>query len=74
MMVLGYFLGQKYYPIPYNLRKFFGYIGLALGLYFISRFIQTESWLINVGTGLILLAAYATVVLLIEKLRFSKLF
>jgi O-antigen/teichoic acid export membrane protein len=74
MMVFGYFLGQKYYPIPYNLRKFFGYIGLALGLYFISRFIQTESWLINVGTGLILLAAYATVVLLIEKLRFSKLF
>jgi len=29
-MVLSYYLGQKYYPIKYNLRKFFLYLGVAL--------------------------------------------
>jgi len=67
MMILCYLLGQKYYPIPYNLKKFFGFIGLALGLYFISRFIQPESWFLNVGSGLILLSAFAAVVWIVEK-------
>lgn len=67
MMILGYLLGQKYYPIPYNLKKFFGYIGLALGLYFISRFIQTDSWFLNVGSGLILFLIFPFIAWLIEK-------
>jgi O-antigen/teichoic acid export membrane protein len=71
MMMLGYFLGQKYYPIPYNLKKFFGYIGLAVGLYFVSRFIQTESWFLNVGSGLILLAGFISVVWFFEKPKLS---
>jgi O-antigen/teichoic acid export membrane protein len=71
MMVLGYFLGRKYYHIPYNLKKFFGYIGLALGIYFISRLIQTDSWFLNAGSGLILLSAFTAVVWLIEKPRLS---
>lgn len=36
-MILSYYWGQKYYPIKYNLRKFFLYIGLSIGLYFISK-------------------------------------
>lgn len=36
MMVLSYFLGQKYYPVKYNLRSIFVFAFLALGLYFIS--------------------------------------
>lgn len=35
-MVASYWLGQKYYPIHYNLRKFVLYFGLALLLFFIS--------------------------------------
>jgi len=71
MMILGYLLGQKYYPIPYNLKKFFGYIGLTVGLYFVSRFIQTDSWFLNVGSGLILLAAFVAVVWVVEKPKLS---
>jgi O-antigen/teichoic acid export membrane protein len=67
MMILGFLLGKKYYPIPYNLKKFFGYIGLALTLYFISRIIQADSWFLNVGSGLILLAAFSAVVWIVEK-------
>ena len=36
MMVTSYLLGQKYYPIKYNLRSIFVFTFLALGFYFIS--------------------------------------
>ena len=35
-MIASYLLGQKHYPIHYNLRKFGLYLGLALGLFFIA--------------------------------------
>lgn len=41
-MVLSYILGQKHYPIKYNLRKFALYFGLALGLYLITYFIDMD--------------------------------
>ena len=36
MMVVSYVLGQKYYPIKYNMRSIFVFTALALGFYFIS--------------------------------------
>lgn len=36
MMILAYLLGQKYYPIKYNLRSVFVFASLALLLYFVS--------------------------------------
>jgi O-antigen/teichoic acid export membrane protein len=36
MMVLSYVLGQKYFPVKYNLRAITVYSSLALGLYLIS--------------------------------------
>ena len=38
MMVTSYILGQKYYPIKYNLRSISVFTCLALGFYFISTF------------------------------------
>lgn len=43
MMLASYFIGQKHYPIPYNLRSFFFYIILALILWQASSFIA--QWL-----------------------------
>lgn len=37
MMVLSYFLGQKFYPIKYNLKAMSVYAALTLVLYLISR-------------------------------------
>lgn len=36
MLILAYFWGQKYFPIKYNIRRFFLYIGMAVGLYLLS--------------------------------------
>ncbi len=41
-MLFSYYLGQKYYPIKYNLRKFFLYLGAALVLYFLSTILNME--------------------------------
>jgi O-antigen/teichoic acid export membrane protein len=46
-MVLSYFLGQKYYPIKYNRRKFTMYVGGSIVLYFIANALMPDSitWL-----------------------------
>jgi O-antigen/teichoic acid export membrane protein len=36
MMIISYLLGQKYYPVKYNLRSIFVFAFLAMAFYFIS--------------------------------------
>ena len=42
-MVASYLLGQKYYRINYNLRKFSLYFGTALFFYFLTYFIDLDA-------------------------------
>lgn len=46
-MVLSYYLGQKYYPIKYNRRKFAMYVGGSIVIYFIANALMPDSitWL-----------------------------
>jgi O-antigen/teichoic acid export membrane protein len=63
-MVASYLLGQKYFPIKYNLRKFFLYMGFSLGIFFLAGFFHLEegsvfkfivnNFLIAVFIGLVL--------------------
>jgi len=53
MMVMSYLTGQKHYPIPYDLKRIFFYMGFALGLYFLSVYISSVRTLSNVQTLLI---------------------
>jgi O-antigen/teichoic acid export membrane protein len=41
-MMLSYLLGQKYYPIAYNVKRFLMYLGTALGFYFITVWMNLE--------------------------------
>lgn len=41
-MIISYFMGQKHYPIKYNLRKFSLYLGLALLLYVLTLLINVD--------------------------------
>jgi len=43
-MVASYLLGQKYYPIKYNLRKFFVFLGSSLLLFQIARWVDVQSF------------------------------
>lgn len=72
-MVASYLLGQKYYPIKYNLRKFVLYLGTALLFYSIAYLLNMEAgstakFLLN--NFLILL--YIGLVYSMEKSSFKK--
>ncbi len=71
MMVASYALGQKYYPIKYNLRSISVFTFLALGFYFISTLYSTmESTTIKLILNNILLALFT---LIFYKLEFDNL-
>jgi O-antigen/teichoic acid export membrane protein len=42
MLGVSYFLGQKHYPIPYNLIKVFGYTALAMLIFFLKADLEID--------------------------------
>jgi O-antigen/teichoic acid export membrane protein len=71
MMVISYVMGQKYYPIKYNLRSIFVFTCLALVLYFLSTvFNNMENVVIKLVLNNILLGVFAFI---FYKLEFNNL-
>ena len=73
MMVMGYLIGQKYYPINYNLKKFFGYIGLALVLYGVSNWVDATSFIYKMLIGSVLTAVFLLIVWRFERSAIASL-
>jgi O-antigen/teichoic acid export membrane protein len=45
MMAAGWYFGQKYYPVQYPLGRMTTYVGLAVGLYLLSKWLKlTLNW------------------------------
>lgn len=70
MMMLSYILGQKNYPIPYNLKKTLGYLGAAIVLVLLS--FQLFDRNIFIGNGLFLL--FAVAIIYIERKELKAIF
>lgn len=75
MMIASYLLGQKHYPIPYDIKKCFGYIGLSIGLFVIHD--QLRKMDLNMlplhGLAILLITIFFLIALKIEKKEFSKI-
>ena len=68
MSVISYFLGQKFYPVPYQVGHFFFYLFLAIGIFFIGRFLHAivaPVLYYVIATGLI--GMYVLLVYVVEK-------
>ena len=63
MMVLSYYFGRKYYPIPYNLKKISLYLLVSVIFSFISFYQFRGQYII----GITLLIVFLTMVYLLEK-------
>ena len=63
MMVISYILGQKYYPIPYNLKKILAYLIVSTIIVFSSFFIFNK----NIYIGNAMLVAFVCGVAYFEK-------
>jgi hypothetical protein len=67
MMILSYLLGQKFFPVKYNVTKFAGYTGLSIVLYAASLVIKPEIEVIRIASHTLLLLIFVGGVLLAEK-------
>jgi O-antigen/teichoic acid export membrane protein len=56
MMIISYILGNKYYPIPYDLKKIGGYLLLSIGFSAISFYGFRENYVVGISLLLLFLA------------------
>jgi len=63
MMIISYFLGQYYYPIPYNMKKLLLYLVLSILFSYLSYY--TFNGNLILGNGLFLI--FLGLVLFLEK-------
>ncbi len=67
-MVMSYVLGQRYYPIKYNLRKFFLYLGLAIFLFYIAGIFHfSEGSIVKIFVNNLLILIYIAIIWYMEK-------
>ena len=62
-MLMSFFIGRKYYPVPYDTKGILGFVALALGIYVVMTALSLpglalNSWLF-MGIGTLLLGVYA---------------
>lgn len=72
MMVVCYLIGQRYFPVKYNLQKFFGYLGFAVLIYFVSTNFIIQSLFLRIIIHTLFLFVFLTGVFIIEKPRLTK--
>ncbi|MGB0369294.1 MAG: lipopolysaccharide biosynthesis protein [Flavobacteriales bacterium] len=58
MMLASYFLGQKYYPVPYEVGKLAAFLIGAIGLYGVSEVLNLPQGLVGWLINLVFLLAY----------------
>ncbi len=63
MMLLSYFLGRRYYPIPYNIRKISFYLGISITFSILSYYVFNR----NLYIGLALLLVFLGLLYRLEK-------
>jgi O-antigen/teichoic acid export membrane protein len=76
MMILSYKLGQKYYPVPYPVKKLISYVVLVVLIYLLHVAITTwisESYWFSISTGFVLFGFFTWFVSKIEAKELAKL-
>lgn len=74
MMIISYIYGQKYYPIPYNLKRIGLYFSFAAIIYIISLFTSVQNALIKYALHSFFLAIFIFSVFKLEKNELGALF
>jgi O-antigen/teichoic acid export membrane protein len=69
MIVVSYFLGLRYYPIPYNLKAIFTYFAVGLGLFGLSDLLVHQGLWLRLTANTILLGVYIIFVFRFEKIN-----
>ena len=71
-MLFSYFIGQKKYPIPYNLRAIASYVLLAALLYLLSAVVEVEHLVLRLAFRSLLLLLFLGWVIYKERFIFKR--
>ncbi len=74
MLFISYFLGQKFYPIPYDTKRIGSYFLIAISLFIVSRITNDYSPLLKYFIHTIFIVLFLLTVLKFEKNEFISLF
>lgn len=74
VLTISYFLGQKYYPVPYNLKRIGLYFIAAAALYSISLVFADMHQMVKYAIGTVLIGLFAVLVFAFEKNDLKGLF
>jgi O-antigen/teichoic acid export membrane protein len=69
MTVASFYLGKKYFPIPYNLKRIGLYLLVMLSIYLIITITDTNMW-----TSSLYLIAFITLIFILEKPKKNSIF
>ena len=67
MMSVSYFLGNRHYPVNYDLKRILGYLSLSLLLFAFSQRIKIESYLFDLVTKNLLFVLFVSIVFIFER-------
>ncbi|MFI2741745.1 polysaccharide biosynthesis C-terminal domain-containing protein [Zhouia sp. PK063] len=70
MMFISFFIGQRKYPIPYNLKKIGAYLGTSITFSIISFYVFDR----NIIVGTVLLLVFLALIYTLEKKDLQKIF
>jgi len=71
MFIISYFLGRKYYFIPYPIKSILFYIGLAYGIYFIQNNIHYPFLALKIAINSLFLLGFILIICKRENFRMS---
>ena len=74
MMVISYFLGQKHYPVPYNLKRLALYFSIAGVLFLLSMVSENMAAVYKYPIHTIYILIFLAAVAVIEKSELKRLF
>jgi O-antigen/teichoic acid export membrane protein len=75
MAMISYILGQKYFPVPYPMRRIVSFLAAALGIYFVSEMLRETFDLGTIGrlaVNTLLFGVYCWLIIRIENKAFRQ--
>jgi O-antigen/teichoic acid export membrane protein len=71
MMLCSFLVGNKFYEVKYDIRRFFGYTFLALGLWLTSKRFEIASEALNLAVKNALLILFLIIVFIFERKKLT---
>jgi len=73
MVFISYLVGQKYYPVKYDISSFLFYFTVAIVIFALSRIISIQNLLLQLGINSLLFISFIFIIFKKENLKISDL-